>query len=191
MWLTPVFEIGLWNAWVFMLVFFILMFIPDILNAVKRGKGEEDFSLFPPMEKNEKLVNGIWGIIYLVGFVYSIFLPMRLNTEWFYIGLLIILPGLIIWIIVIINIVTTPQGEPFTKGAYRYSRHPMFTAQTLILIGVSIIATSLIFLLLSIVLIILLFVTASYEEISCLEHFGDAYRLYLEKTPKWIGIRNR
>jgi protein-S-isoprenylcysteine O-methyltransferase Ste14 len=140
------------------------------------------------MEKNEKVVNGIWGIIYLVGFIYSIFLPIRLNSMWFYVGILLIFPGLIIWIIVIINIIKIPQGQPFTKGAYRYSRHPMFISQSLILLGVSIIATSLIFLLLSIVLIGLLIVTASFEERSCLEHFGNAYGIYLEKTPKWIGI---
>jgi protein-S-isoprenylcysteine O-methyltransferase Ste14 len=189
MWFTPVFEIGLWNAWIFMLAFFILMFVPDIMNAIKRGKGEKDFAIFPPMmNKNEKIYNLVWAIIFLLGFIYSIFLPLNSEITWFYIGLFIILLGVIIWIVVIINIITTPIGEPFTKGAYRYSRHPMFITQFLIFIGVSIITTSLIFLLLSIVLMSLNVIIAIYEERSCLKHFSTTYREYFDKTPRWIGI---
>jgi protein-S-isoprenylcysteine O-methyltransferase Ste14 len=188
MWFTPVFEIGLLNAWIFMLIFFFLMFIPDIVNAIRRVKGEKDFSIFPPMNKTEKRVNAAWGIIFLLGFIYSFFLPLRLDGPWFYIGLLVILLGIIIWTVVIINIISTPIGEPFTKGTYRYSRHPMFIAQVLILIGVSIITTSLIFLILSLVLISLLIITAIYEERSCLEHFGNSYREYFNKTSRWLGI---
>jgi protein-S-isoprenylcysteine O-methyltransferase Ste14 len=188
MWVTPVFEIGLLNAWIFMLIFFFLMFIPDIVNAIRRVKGEKDFSIFPPMNKTEKRVNAAWGIIFLLGFIYSFFLPLRLDGPWFYIGLLVILLGIIIWTVVIINIISTPIGEPFTKGTYRYSRHPMFIAQVLILIGVSIITTSLIFLILSLVLISLLIITAIYEERSCLEHFGNSYREYFNKTSRWLGI---
>jgi protein-S-isoprenylcysteine O-methyltransferase Ste14 len=188
MWLSPVFEIGLWNAWIFMLIFFVLMFIPDLLNALHRGKGEKDFAIFPPLGKTEGLFSSSWGVIFMVGFIFSIFLPLRLGTTWLSIGLIIILPGLIIWTVVIHNIVTTPQGKPFTKGAYRYSRHPMFIAQFLLLVGISIGTTSLIFLSLSVILIILAIVSAHYEERSCLKHFGDSYREYLNRTPRWIGM---
>jgi len=29
---------------------------------------------------------------------------------------------------------------------------------------------------------------AGYEERQCLEHFGEDYRQYMNRTPKWIGI---
>jgi hypothetical protein len=54
MWFAPVFEIGLWNAWIFILVFFISMFIPDILNAFKEAKGKRIFLFFHPWKRMKR-----------------------------------------------------------------------------------------------------------------------------------------
>jgi protein-S-isoprenylcysteine O-methyltransferase Ste14 len=92
------------------------------------------------------------------------------------------------WTIAIVNIADIPLGEPWTKGLYRYSRHPMNLAGYLILIGAGIASASWIFLLFSIVYIILAAILQIAEERSCLAKFGNAYREYLDKTPRWIGI---
>jgi protein-S-isoprenylcysteine O-methyltransferase Ste14 len=92
------------------------------------------------------------------------------------------------WTIAIVNIADIPLGEPWAKGLYRYSRHPMLLAGYLILIGAGIASASWVFLLFSIVYIVLSAVLAIAEERSCLKKFGAAYREYLNKTPRWIGI---
>jgi protein-S-isoprenylcysteine O-methyltransferase Ste14 len=186
--LIPAFELGVWNAWIFMLIFFIFMFIPDLLNRISRDKLEKGPVTFPKQGKSEKRVNIIWGVVFLLGFIYSFFLPLKLGTMWFYIGLPLNLLGLIIWTVIIMNIFTTPPGKPFTKGLYRYSRHPMYLTQFLMVISVSLAAVSLIFFLFSFVLIVLTVIIAFQEERSCLEHYGDAYREYMNRTPRWIGI---
>jgi protein-S-isoprenylcysteine O-methyltransferase Ste14 len=53
---------------------------------------------------------------------------------------------------------------------------------------VSIATASWVFLLFTILLIAASFYFAPLEEQSCLEKYGDAYREYMDRTPKYIGI---
>lgn len=120
--------------------------------------------------------------------IYSIFLPVKLGTIWFPIGLLIFLMGLTTVIIATINFATTPMNEIVSRGAYRYSRHPAYGALILIYFGISLASASWVFLLVAIVWTILFGFFIKTEERFCLERYGDAYREYMDRTPKWIGI---
>ena len=141
-----------------------------------------------PHKNTGKKIIAFLALIYYLALIYSIFLPLRLGTTWFYIGLPICLSGLIMYTIVTVNFATTPLDEPVTKGLYRYSRNPQYLTEFLMLIGVSIASTSWIFLLFSIVYEISLLSFASAEEHFCLEKYGDAYREYMNKTPRYIGM---
>jgi len=152
---------------------------------VHRGLGRE---IRPRSEIERKLYPVMW-IVWLLAVVYSIFLPLQLGTIWFYVGLPIALVGLITFTIGIVPFATTPvEDEPITRGLYRYSRHPMYVTQALMFIGVSIASASWVFLLFAIGYSILSFVGAIPEERSCLEKYGDAYRDYMNRTPRWIGM---
>jgi protein-S-isoprenylcysteine O-methyltransferase Ste14 len=187
--LVPEFEIGLWNAWILMLY---LPLHPLIMMLVDKLVGTGD--MFRKMEapthnKAERIINIFGNFILFFGlFIYSIFLPLQLGTAWFYVGLALCVLGVIVWTIAIVNIADIPLGEPWTKGLYRYSRHPMILAGSSILIGTGIASSSWVFLLFSIVYIILSAILVIAEERFCLEKFGTAYREYLNKTPRWIGI---
>jgi len=179
----PVFEIGVWNAWIFMLINFLPM---PIIMRVRKGVLEDSMRSFGEVHK---IVNRISWILWILAFIYSVFLPLRLGTIWSYVGLPIALVGLVAFIMVIVSFVTTPIGEkPITTGIYRYSRHPMYVSQLVMFIGVGIAAASWLFLLLSIVYTGLGFIYAGSEERMCLEKYGDAYREYMERTPRWIGL---
>jgi protein-S-isoprenylcysteine O-methyltransferase Ste14 len=127
-------------------------------------------------------------ILFLFAFIYSVFLPLKLGSAWLYVGIAIYALGLVMFILAIVNIATTPHGQPFTKGLYRYSRHPMTFWANLMHIGISISTASWVFVLFSIVYAILWHVIVITEERGCLEKYGDAYREYLKSTPRWIGI---
>ncbi|MCP8307234.1 MAG: isoprenylcysteine carboxylmethyltransferase family protein [archaeon] len=186
--LVPEFELGLWNAWIFMLYFPLHPLLFLLIDKVV-GMGDIMKKMATPIyTKNEKRIWYGFFLILVLAFIYSVFLPLQLGMAWFYVGLPIYLVGLLIFIVAIVNIATTPHGEPFTKGAYRYSRHPMYLGQILIIIGVTIASASWVFLLLSIALMILSHLVAIPEERLCLESYGDAYRKYMNRTPKWIGI---
>ena len=181
--LIPAFEIGVWNAWIFMLINFLPM---PILMRVHEEVMRERMKLSSEIEK--KLYGPMW-IIWFIACAYSIFLPMRLGTMWFYVGLPIALIGTIAYTAGIVSFFTTPmEKEPLTGGLYRYSRHPMYITQLVMFIGVGIACASWVFLLFTVVYTILSFIIAIPEEQSCLEKYGDAYREYMNRTPRWIGI---
>jgi protein-S-isoprenylcysteine O-methyltransferase Ste14 len=141
-----------------------------------------------PYEKGEKRAYVIYMVVLLVLLAYSVFLPLKLGTVWFYAGFTTYLVGLVMFLIAIVNIATTPMGQPFTNGMYRYSRHPLYFSGSITFVGVGLASASWVFLLLSVVIIILQYFQVIAEERSCLETYGDEYQEYLNRTPRWIGI---
>lgn len=185
--LIPAFEIGLWNAWIFMLLE-VLTFPLFIRIATGRAPEVEGKSQVSALSRTERITLYSSKIIYIPAFIYSIFLPLKLERVWFYVGLPITLIGFITGVIVILNWAASPRGEPVTNGLYRYSRHPMYVAAFVFFLGVSIATASWVFLLFTILLIAASFYFAPLEEQSCLEKYGDAYREYMKRTPKYLGI---
>ena len=183
--ITPVVEIGLWNAWIFMLL--VLLPLPLVV-LFRKGVFKKTASIHASiLTGTENKIFIFSKIIMLSIFIYSIFLPLQLGTIWFSIGLPIYLLGLILQTIAWVNVATSPVDKPVTKGLYRYSRHPMYVNIPLIFIGMGIASASWLFLLLSIILIITHFYNAIPEERECLEVYGNAYREYMDRTPRWIG----
>jgi protein-S-isoprenylcysteine O-methyltransferase Ste14 len=187
--LVPAFEIGVWNAWILTL---FLPLHPLIMMLIDKLVGTGD--IFKKMEtpafsKTESILNIFSSYVLFFGlFIYSIFLPLQLGTAWFYVGLALCVLGVVTATIAIVNIADIPLGKPWNKGLYRYSRHPMYLALFLILIGAGIASASWVFLLFSIVYIILSDIGIIAEERFCLGKFGDAYRDYMNRTPRWLGI---
>ena len=186
--IIPAFEIGVWNAWIFM-VPFILVNILCLLFMTKKGAPGGPAHV-PYKSKTTMLVASSSKIVYLPALIYSVFLPLKSEEMWFYVGLPITLVGLIGSIIVVAGWATTPVGEPVTRGLYRYSRHPMYVTGFIMLLGVGILSASWVFLLFAIIFGI--GATRPYyikiEEAQCLGHYRAAYREYMNKTPRWIGI---
>jgi len=183
--LIPDFELGLWNAWILMIW---LVLQPIFANLfIKDKKTSERLRTSVPV-KHEKALNVISMAAVIIGFIYSIFLPIQYGTIWFYIGGLIFLLGFILYLSIIATLRTAATDEPFNKGAYRYSRHPMYVSMLLIFISGIMITLSWVLLTLLAILLMHLLIAVPAEEKFCLEKYGDAYREYLKKTPRWIGI---
>ncbi|OGO61352.1 MAG: hypothetical protein A2032_00260 [Chloroflexi bacterium RBG_19FT_COMBO_49_13] len=185
----PAFEIGLWNAWILMLY---LPFHPLIMIVVDKAVGTGE--VFKKMgddvsyQKGEKKAYVIYMAVLLILLAYSIFLPLRLGTVWFYAGLTIYLVGLVMFLRAIVNVATTPLGQPFTQGMYRFSRHPLYFSGLITFVGVSVASASWIFLLLTVVIMIVQAYQVIAEERGCLEIYGVEYQEYMNRTPRWIGI---
>jgi protein-S-isoprenylcysteine O-methyltransferase Ste14 len=186
--LIPAFELGLWNAWIFMVPALLVLLLCFPVMMKKDAPGGP--ARVPCKSKITLLVGSLSKIIFFPAVLYSVFLPLQLETIWFYVGLPITLIGLVVMIQVLVDWVKTPVGQPVTRGIYRYSRHPMYVTMVLLLLGVSIISASWVFLLFAIITEV--GVTRPYsvkiEEAQCLGHYGDAYREYMNRTPRWIGI---
>ena len=185
--LIPAFQIGLWNAWIFELYVLLPCLLLTLTPLKKRAPPNPDTL---PLNQAEKRIFGLSRVIMFLPFIYSIFLPLKLGTTWFYIGLPVALLGLVLYTIVWVNLVTIPPGDgPATRGLYRFSRHPMYLTGFLMAIGISIACASWLFLLLSIISFFFANVRyAGMEERFLLEKYGDVYHEYMDRTPKWIGM---
>jgi protein-S-isoprenylcysteine O-methyltransferase Ste14 len=126
--------------------------------------------------------------VFIVVVGYGVFLPLKLNTVWFYVGLFIYLLGVIIDFMAGVSWATNPLDKPIITGIYSMSRHPMDFGNVVAMVGTGIACASWVYLLLGIVIITLMNLLAVNEEHFCLQKFGNAYQEYMNSTPRWIGI---
>ena len=184
--LIPEFKLGLWNAWILILSFLLSFIVLGVLDRLRGQKGLSRPS--PPLHEKENKLNVISLLIILASAIYSFFLPLKLGTAWFYLGLLVYLLGMIFNFVASTNLMDTPMDRPATKGLYRISRNPIYLGTFLIDIGIGIACASWLYLLLIAASIVLQHILIAPEERWCLEKYGDAYREYMNGTPRWIGI---
>ena len=184
--LIPAFEIGVLNAWIFMIWLVIQNFGIRLLGKELYQRAGDPPDMKP--SHAHRVASYISMPLWLLTTAYSIFLPLQLGTIWFYMGLAFFLLGLIMNIFATINFATTSMAEPVTEGIYRYSRHPIYVAILLIYLSVGIASASWIFLLAAIIWAVLVNISATGEERYCLDKYGDTYRDYMNSTPRWIGI---
>jgi protein-S-isoprenylcysteine O-methyltransferase Ste14 len=181
--LIPAFKIGLWNAWIFIIPLVIGFMIGRKFLFVKR---------MPETPQDESMKDKITSIVLValmfILYVYAIFLPIKLWTIWFYIGLALYLIGMVMIIATMVHFATTPKDEPVTKGLYRFSRNPMFIAFFIVYSGIGIACASWLYLLVTLIFILVLVYVSPIEEKMTLDHYGKPYEEYMKRTPKWIGL---
>ena len=141
------FELGLWNAWMFMIYVGFSNFLPYVLSGRLIDKEVmKKLGADRSLSANEKTLLNIYSLLFFATVAYSVFLPLELGTVWFYAGLAIYLLGVIIETVAMLNFFTTAVDKPVNKGIYRFSRNPMYFGMFLIFLGTSIACVSLIFL---------------------------------------------
>jgi protein-S-isoprenylcysteine O-methyltransferase Ste14 len=182
----PAFEIGFWNAWIFIIPLIIYWFGGIKLLFSKR------MAESPPLKRRkDRIISQILVFAMFFSFLYSIFMPIELGTIWFYIGLFTYLVGMALITLAMLDFATTPIDIPVTKGVYRYSRNPMFIGYFLVYAGIAIACVSWIYILLTILFILIVNHLSPLEEAITLEHYGKSYEEYIKRTPKWIGMANK
>jgi protein-S-isoprenylcysteine O-methyltransferase Ste14 len=184
--LVPAFDVGVWNAWIFMVLLLVPYFLVP-LNIVPKGReGGSNFA-----DEFNKAQKGVFFSLHMLNilmFVYAVFVPIKLGTTWFYVGLPVHLIGLVLYALVFVAFARTPPEKLVTGGIYRYSRNPMQLSSFLIVLGIGIATASWIFMLLSVIYLVMPLVWLKAEERHLLKFYGDVYRQYMKKTPRWIGV---
>ncbi len=192
--LIPAFELGLWNAWIYIVLMFLIviglstLIIRLFLGKTKSQEINKRHSIQPKLNYTEKKIDRLSTITLIVLIIYSIVLPLQLNTTWFYIGSIIFAIGIIFGFAAMINFALAQMNKPVTKGVYSVSRNPMYFSMFVIFVSVSLACASWLFLLLTVIWFILLDRIVVAEERLCLEMYGDSYREYLNRTSRWIGL---
>jgi protein-S-isoprenylcysteine O-methyltransferase Ste14 len=180
-------EFGLWNAWWFFLYYWLPMpllrtFRPANLDSMSGGE-------VTPAEARQRT---ILYILFFAAVAYSLFVPFRLGTLWFYVGLPIALVGALFYGFAVRELMREELDKnPLQHGAYRFSRHPLYVAEAIMFIGVAIACTSVWILLFAGITFGFHAAHVAEEERACTERYGERYEAYLRRTPRWLGVPHR
>ena len=186
--LIPEFQIGLWNGWILSAIFmvsnYLLLFAPkarqnfkEMMDQVKRLKGEN------------KRLNTLAYIPQYGIYFYSIFISLKIHTSYFYIGLALFIIGMTYELIAVVQLFFRKPGYLMTKGLYRFSRNPQYVGWSIVCIGIGIATASWVILALAVFSTIVNHFIVQVEERVCLEKHGDFYQQYMNRTPRYIGIK--
>jgi len=122
----------------------------------------------------------------LVGLALLFCTPMKIDSTVFRVGFAVIGLGLIGLVKALFDFKNTPISEPVTRGIYKVSRHPQIVMSTVVLLGGCIAIGSWSALLsLTVARVFSHFGILAEEEV-CLEQYGDDYRSYLNRVPRYF-----
>lgn len=174
-------HIGLANAWIgSLLVFLTLM---RDFSTKDLGKRLTDISWHNSWDKKIAIFSLI--AMYTM-MIFTIWVPLKLGTIWFYVGSSLFVIGFICRAIASRNYASTPKNEAVQKGLYSISRNPLYVSFSLMFLGLVIASLSLPLLLIWIIYNICTHLVILSEERYCLETYKESYQKYKQKVPRYF-----
>jgi protein-S-isoprenylcysteine O-methyltransferase Ste14 len=181
--LTPTLEIGWLNGWILVGLLYVtyglvLIILPrDVVARLYDRTGRS---------KRHKLLILAGSLLALFYFALIVFTPLKITSYVFIPGMVLYVLGLAGFVVAVFNFKNAPLGEPATTGLYKISRHPQQVMFFLTFAGACIVIGSWLALFIQIISSLFLHVRVVAEEKACLERYGDQYRRYMERVPRYF-----
>jgi protein-S-isoprenylcysteine O-methyltransferase Ste14 len=136
--------------------------------------------------RKQEVYTVIGKLISLGGLILIVFTPLKTGTPVFDLGAALVLAGLAGLIKSLFDFKDTPLDQPVTRGIYKISRHPQIVMSSLVLLGASIAIGS--------GLAVILWAAGHLfghwgilaEEKICRKQYGESYRQYLQRVPRYF-----
>ncbi len=119
-------------------------------------------------------------------YILSIWIPLKIGTLWFYIGVVIFILGFSGNIISTYNYASTPENEAIKKGMYKISRNPLYLYYGFMILGLTVASLSVFLFILWILMNIITHLIIIAEEQYCLKTYGSSYQEYMQKVPRYF-----
>jgi protein-S-isoprenylcysteine O-methyltransferase Ste14 len=183
--LIPELQIGWLNGWILVALLYLifgalLLIFPKNVVA---GLYEYDRS---GLSRRQKTFNVIRELLGLICLVLIIFTPLKTGTYLFIPGVVLFGFGLIGFIISLFDFKNRPLDRPAVGGLYRISRHPQILMMFVAVCGISIAIGSWLVLFVQILASIFGHSRLLAEEQACIERYGDLYREYMKRVPRYF-----
>ena len=188
--LLPALVFGWCNGWVLICLLYLifgvlLMAFPKEVVARLYENNRSDWS-------KARWLSYVTGkLLALVCMVLMSFTPLKVGTNVFFPGIILYVFGLAGFIIALINFRNTPLDQPVTSGFYRISRHPQVLMLFILASGICIAIGSWLALFIQIISSLFLRTRTLAEETACLDLYGDSYRAYMKRVPRYLLIKTR
>lgn len=174
-------HIGLTNAWTGSLIIFLSM-MGTLVNK-ELAKRMMDMSWYTSRDKKAAMASIISMYAMMI---FTIWVPLKIGTPWFYAGLCLYCIGFIGNLVATHNYATTPKNEAIRKGIYRISRNPLYLSFSLSFLGLIIASLSLPLFFIWMTYNILTHLVILGEERYCLENYSKSYQEYMQKVSRYI-----
>jgi protein-S-isoprenylcysteine O-methyltransferase Ste14 len=181
--LNPTLEIGLLNGWILLIIEFIieggllLVFPKDVVARLFDRSG---------WSKKQKVFTILGKVFSLACLLLIVLTPLKIGTSVFIIGILLYVVGLVGLVVAMFNFRDTPLDQPVTIGLYGVSRHPQITAIFILFFGICLAIGSWIALFALVMSRLFQHFGILAEEEICLKRYGEPYRAYMERVPRYI-----
>jgi protein-S-isoprenylcysteine O-methyltransferase Ste14 len=124
-------------------------------------------------------------LVALVVILLITFSPLKIGDAVFLIGTGLVLLGLIGLVKALFDFRNTPPDQPATQGIYRITRHPQILSSSLVILGCTLAIGSWLAVILFVLARALAHANLVAEEEICLQVYGETYREYLERVPRY------
>jgi len=184
----PVHSFSLSNLFWFPLIYGLMSLL--ILSKIKKDSKKRILTF--PKYKND--LSKFLSIFFMLVFgkliiIYSVFVPIKMDSILFYIGIVIYTFGIISSVYAMWFFSNADLIHPVTKGIYKYSRHPMQVMYYLSWIGLGLISGTWIIIIYAIVFPLLATPSLIAQERDCVEQYGEEYIEYLKNTPRFLFFK--
>jgi protein-S-isoprenylcysteine O-methyltransferase Ste14 len=121
------------------------------------------------------------GCIFLL-----IFTPLKIGTAVFVVGAVVVVLGLAGLVKALLDFRHTPLDQPVERGIYRISRHPQIVMSSVVILGGCIAVGSWLAMILLLAARVFSHFGILGEEEVCLRQYGDSYRAYMDRVPRYF-----
>ena len=186
--LLPALEIGWCNGWILLCLLYLIFGVLLLVfpKAVVARLYENNRSGWSKVQRAYYFIGKLLAVICVV---LMIFTPLKIETNVFIPGIILYVLGLTGFIIALINFRNTPLDQPITSGLYGISHHPQVLMLFILGSGICIAIGSWLALFLQIISALFLRSRTLAEETACLEQYGDSYRAYMKRVPRYLLIK--
>jgi protein-S-isoprenylcysteine O-methyltransferase Ste14 len=181
--LFPALAPGWLNGWIliaFLYVTYIVVLIVLPRDVVARLYEKSGRS------KRHRVTIGVGSFFAFVYFGLIIFTPLKIGSAVFIPGIILYMLGLAGFVAALFNFSSAPLDQPITSGLYRLSRHPQQLMFFVAFIGICIAIGSWLALFTQMISSVFLHTRILAEEKACLERYGDSYRRYMSRVPRYF-----
>ena len=183
--LTPALKLGWFNGWILLGGLFLVESIPLLLFPKEVVSRLFDRSTWSSKQKAYTIVG---KCISLACLVLIILTPLKTRATVLIAGGVIYALGLAGLAWAMLSFRATPLGQPVTGGLYRISRHPQIVALFVAFLGMCLAVGSWPALVALVISRALQHFGILAEEEACLVQYGDSYRAYLERVPRYFAL---
>ena len=181
--IIPEFNLGILNAWIGT---FPIMLLPLIFRMFNRSAFIDRAAARGEYNKSEKRTVDYTMAVYYLILLYSIVLPLKFDTNSFYVGLVVYLIAIFCLMITYFNFKSAPPDQLVTYGIFRLSRNPFYLTTIIAFLGVGLASLSWLLILLTIIMAILQHQVVLAEERICEVKYGKEYLEYKARVPRYL-----